>query len=84
MRTLAISAPTATAGIRKYPGAPLKELSGLNGADLIMLFVSVRYAQRLLNNRRVRAYLVKRLPEVADELEDTVRSYLGSESFRLE
>jgi hypothetical protein len=62
----------------------LKELSGLSGTDLIVLFVSVRYAQRLLSNRRVRAYLKKYLPEIANELEGTVRLYLDSESFSLE
>jgi hypothetical protein len=62
----------------------LKELSGLNGTDLIVLFVSARYTQRLLNNARVRRYLKKRWPEILKELEDTGRSSLDSESFRLQ
>src|SRR5580704_4536666 len=57
-------------------GGQLRELSGLSGTDLIVLFLSARYAQRLLSNRRIRAYLRKRWPEIADELEDTMRSYL--------
>ena len=43
----------------------LKELSGLSGTDLIILFVSTRYAQRLLSNRRIKRYLTKRWPEIA-------------------
>jgi hypothetical protein len=62
----------------------LNELSGLSGTDLIVLFVSTRYAQRLLSNRRVKAYLTKRWPEVANGLVDTVRSYLVFQSSSLE
>ena len=62
----------------------LKELSDLSGTDLIVLFVSTRYAQRLLSNQRVKRYLTKCWPEIANGLEDTVRSYLDSESFSLE
>jgi hypothetical protein len=56
----------------------LKELSGLSGTDLMVLFVSTRYAQRLLCNPRVKRYLTKCWPEIANGLEDTVKSYLCS------
>jgi hypothetical protein len=62
----------------------LGELSKLNGADLILLFTSARYAKKLLGNRRVSAYLKRRWPEVLNELENTVRSHLGSETFSVE
>jgi len=85
-RRLVMNSPQRDAANREISelAAQLKELSGLSGTDLIVLFVSVRYAQRLLSNRRVKGYLKKRWPEVAQELEDTVRSYLDSESFSME
>jgi len=57
----------------------LKKLSGFGSPDLIALFVSIRYAQRLLANRHVRRYLKRRRPELGQQLLKTVALYLNSE-----
>ena len=86
-RSLVMKPPQRDAArkeISELAGRSFKELSGFGSADLIALLVSCRYVQQLLNNRRVRAYLKKRWPEVASELENTVKLYVDSESFSLE
>lgn len=57
----------------------LRGLSGFGGQDLITLFVSIRYTQRLLDNRPVWKYLRKRWPGVGEDLQKTVRKYRGAE-----
>jgi hypothetical protein len=51
----------------------LRELESLNGVDLMVLFVGVRYAERLLMNRRIKAYLHKR----RSDLEGIVGTHSG-------
>lgn len=57
----------------------LRGLSGFGGQDLITLFVSIRYTQRLLDNRTVGKYLRKRWPGMREDLHKTVRKYRGAE-----
>ena len=48
--------------------ARLNRLRGLKSADLLALFVSAQYTQRLLSNPRVGAYIKKKHPVMAREL----------------
>jgi hypothetical protein len=58
----------------------LNKLSGLGGSDLITLFISGKYAERLLANQRIRKYLAKKWPEIWRDLEDLIRGCPGMHS----
>jgi hypothetical protein len=80
-RTLIMKPPQRAAASKEISdlAAQLRKLSGYGNQDLIALFVSIRYAQRLLSNRHVRRYLKRELPEVVELLTKTVRSYQNAE-----
>jgi hypothetical protein len=82
-RRLVMKSPQRDAASKEISelAGQLKVLSGLSGTHLMVLFVSTRYAQRLLGNRRVKGYLTKRWPGVTNGLENTIRSYLESDPF---
>jgi hypothetical protein len=52
----------------------LTELHALRGADAIAVFVSAKYANRLLSNTRVSRYLMKNWPQCVINLETTITS----------
>lgn len=57
----------------------LEELSAFGRSDVIALFISIRYTERLLNNRHIKRYLKRHWSEVGQELEKTVRLYREAE-----
>lgn len=80
-RTWIMEQPRRTVASKEIAGlaAQLKKLSGFASPDLIAIFLSIRYAQRVLNNRHVRKYLKVHLPELGHEMEKIISSYQSAE-----